>query len=92
MGVKTLIGKKEVAVDPLLYFERALIITNNSDLTKKEVLGFELSTSPPSIFDSEGRLRIPEDKSKLMNYIVKTFQQESSVEDVGLVQLDKTVT
>ena len=26
-----------------------------------------------------------------MNYIVKTYQQESSVEDLGLVQIDKTV-
>ena len=50
--------------------ERALIVTNNSDLTKQDVFECELSVYPPSIFNSDGQMRLADDKSNLTDYIV----------------------
>ena len=37
MGEKVLVGKEEVVLDPLMLCERALLIADNSDISKKDV-------------------------------------------------------
>ena len=91
MGEKAMIGKEEVVIDPLLMIERALIIANNSDITKQEVFEHELSVSPPSIFDSDGQLRVADDKANLTDYIAQKCQQELSSEDDYVLQIGNTV-
>ena len=91
MGLKTMIGKEEVVIDPFLMIERALIITNNSDITKQKVFEHELSVSPPSIFDSDGQMRLADDKSNLTDYIAQKFQQEMSTEDNNVLNIENTV-
>ena len=70
-----MIGKEEVVIDPFLMIERALIIAENSDITKQQVFEHELSVSPPALFDPEGQLRLTEVKSNLTDYIAINFQQ-----------------
>ena len=50
MGEKVSIGEEEVVFDPLVFVERALVIADISDITKKEVFEHELSFNPPSLF------------------------------------------
>ena len=76
MGEKTMIETEEVVIDSLLMIERALIITNHSDMPKLEVFGHELSVNPPSIFESDGKIRLPENKSDLTEYIADKSQHD----------------
>lgn len=52
--VKTTEG---TSIDPALLFQRFLIVVNNGDLTYDEVMGYELCTYPPSLFESPSSLR-----------------------------------
>ena len=68
---KKLFGKEEIVIDPLLMIEGALIIANNSDVTKQDVFEHELSVSLPAIFDLDGKIRLADDKSNLPDYIAQ---------------------
>ena len=68
MGERALVGNEEVVIDPLVLFERALVIADISDITKKEIFETELSLYPPSLFGTNGLLRIADDKANLTDY------------------------
>ena len=43
MGEKVLVSNEEVVIDPLVLFERALVIADIADITKKKIFETELS-------------------------------------------------
>ena len=77
MGEKVLVGKEEVVFDPLVLCERALLIADNSDISKKDVFEHELSLNPPSLFGTDGLIRYADDKSNLTNLIANKYQPQS---------------
>ena len=55
MGLKQLVVNGEkLKVDPQLLFQRLLILANNSDYSMDDLLKFELSSQPTSLFDKHG--------------------------------------
>ena len=70
--------------------ERGLIIANHSDITKKTMFKYELTINPPALCDSEGNLRVADDKANLMEDIANNFHKISPTEG-NLSQIDKTV-
>ena len=90
MGGKVMIGEEEMVFDPLVLFERALVIADSSDITKKEVFEHELSLNPPSLFGNNGLLRSADDKANLTDHIAQEYQSESTTEKENL-QIESTV-
>ena len=90
MGEKVLVGKEEVVLDPLMLCERALLIADNSDISKKYVFEHELSLNPPSLFGTNGLIRYADDKSNLTDLIAKKYQPQS-LEDRTTLQIERTV-
>ena len=86
-----MIENVEVVIDRLLMIERPFIIANNSDVTKQEVFEHEFQVSPPAIFDSNGILRLADDKANLTDYIAQNVQRLSSSKDNNVLQIGKTV-
>ena len=91
MGERVLIGKEMEVMDPLVLFERALVIADISDITKKYVFEHELSHYPPSLFGSNGLLRSADDKSNLTDYIAQKCLPESTPEDENNLTIEITV-
>ncbi|KAK6176032.1 hypothetical protein SNE40_014396 [Patella caerulea] len=81
--VKTLASSRAVKVagdrtiDPALLFQRFLVVSHSGELSLDEVMKHELSTYPPSLFESKLRLRKP-DKPALLEAI---RNYASSVDD-----------
>ena len=54
MGHKIVTDGVEVQVDPQVLFQRLLVIASNAEITLSEIMTFELSVYPPSLFTSNG--------------------------------------
>ena len=65
----------EQTIDPALLFQRMLVISQTADITLDELLGFELSPFPPSLFEDKGILR-KADKPQLVEAIYNYFASE----------------
>ena len=91
MGERVLVGNEEVVIDPLVLFERALVIADISDITKKEIFETELSLYPPSLFDTNGLLRSADDKANLTDYIAVECKPQSTPEDKNNLQNERSV-
>ena len=76
MGLKQLIvdGKK-LKVNPQLLFQRLLILANNSDYSMDDLLKYELSAQPTSLFDKHGLLH-PANKPQLADALPSTPSNE----------------
>jgi hypothetical protein len=72
--VKTLASAKAVKVaedrtiDPALLFQRFLVVSQSGELSLDEVMKYELSPYPPSLFEAKHQLRKP-DKPALLEAI-----------------------
>ena len=80
--VKTLASARSIKVrvdrviDPALLFQRFLVVSQSGDLCLEEVMKYELSPYPPSLFEGKYILRKP-DKAKLLEAIRKHVIPES---------------
>ena len=80
--VKTLASTRSIKVtvdrviDPALLFQRFLVVSQSGDLCLEEVMKYELSPYPPSLFEGKYILRKP-DKAKLLVAIRNHFIPES---------------
>ena len=81
MGERVSVGDEEVVIDPLVLFERALVIADIADITKKEIFETELSLYPPSLFGTNGLLRSADDKANLTDYIALECKPLSTSDD-----------
>ena len=63
-------------IDPALLFQRFLVVSQSGDLCLEEVMKYELSPYPPSLFEGKYILRKP-DKAKLLEAIRKHVIPES---------------
>ena len=74
--VKTLASARAIKVtddktiDPALLFQRFLVVSQSGDLCLDEVMEYELSPYPPSLFDAKYLLRMS-DKAQLLDAIRK---------------------
>lgn len=90
--VKTLASAKAVKVaedrtiDPALLFQRFLVVSQSGELCLDDVMKYELSPYPPSLFEAKHRLRKP-DKPALLEAI---RNHAVSVEDAALQSIPKT--
>ena len=91
MGERVLVDKEKVVIEPITLYERALVIADISDITKKQVFEHELSLYPPSLFGGNGLLRTADDKSKLTECIAKLCAPESIPNDINNLQIERTV-
>ena len=78
-----------MVLDPLMLCERALLIADNSDISKKDVFEHELSLNPPSLFGTDGLIRYADDKSNLTNLIANRYQPQSPLKDRTALQIEK---
>ena len=65
MGIKVVVGKEEVVIDPQLLFQRLLIIANSIDIGSVQLWEYELSINPLAIITKNGYLRPVSNKAKL---------------------------
>ena len=91
MGERVTVGNEEVVIDPLVLFERALVIADISDITKKEIFETEISLYPPSLFGNNGLLRSPDNKANLTDYIALECKPLSSSDDKNKLQIERSV-
>ena len=91
MGESDLVDKDKVVIEPIALYERALVIADISDITKKEIFEHELSLYPPSLFGGDGLLRTAEDKSNLTDNIAQLCAPESTAMDKNNLQIERTV-
>lgn len=94
MKAKTLASTRAVRVaedrtiDPALLFQRFLVVSQTGDLSLNEVLSYELSPYPPSLFEAKHLLRKP-DKAQLMDALknqVTKSSDEAVLKDVPEVE------
>jgi hypothetical protein len=62
------IDGEEIHVDPQLLFQRLLTATNGEGLDLSDLFQYELSSSPSSLFDDSGQMRVAY-KTSLAEYI-----------------------
>lgn len=92
MKVKTLASAKAVKVteertiDPALLFQRFLVVSQTGDLSVGEVMQYELSAHPPSLFEAKHQLRKP-DKPALLEAI---RSHSSSKDNADIQSIPKT--
>ena len=73
-AVKTLVSTtavtvdKERGIDPALLFQRCIVVSQSGDLCLEEVMKYELSPYPPSLFELKNLLRKP-DKAPLLHAV-----------------------
>ena len=66
MKVKTMASARAIevtedrAIDPALLFQRFLIVPQSGDLSLNDVMDYELSPYPPSLFEAKNQLRQPD--------------------------------
>ena len=68
------IGNETTSIDPMLLFQRLILILTQSDENMEDILKYELSTIPTALFDDTCMMRDPS-KAKLAEHLWK--QQES---------------
>ena len=81
MGIKVVVGKEEVVIDPQLLFQRLLIIANSIDISSVQLWEYELSINPLAIITKNGLLRPVSNKAKLTSYLAQFCKPESIPED-----------
>ena len=59
---------KERGIDPALLFQRFIVVSQSGDLCLEEVMKYELSPYPPSLFELKNLLRKP-DKAPLLHAV-----------------------
>ena len=59
---------KERSIDPAVLFQRFLVVSQSGDLCLEEVMKYELSPYPPSLFEGKNLLRKP-DKEPLLHTV-----------------------
>ena len=59
---------KERGIDPALLFQRFLVVSQSGDLCLEEVMKYELSPYPPSLFEGKNLLQKP-DKAPLLHAV-----------------------
>lgn len=67
---------KDNTIDPALLFQRFLVVSQTADLSLDEVMAYELSPYPPSLFEAKHLLRKP-DKAQLMDAMKKQVTESS---------------
>ena len=91
MGERVSVGDEEVVIDPLVLFERALVIADIADITKNEIFETELSLYPPSLFGTNGLLRSADDKANLTDYIALECKPLSTPDDKNKLKIESSV-
>ena len=89
MKVKTLASAEAVKVteertiDPALLFQRFLVVSQIGDLSVGEVMQYELSAHPPSLFEAKHQLRKP-DKPALLEAI-RSYSSSKDNADIQFI-------
>ena len=77
----TLCRKNDIKCDPALLFQRLLFVSQSSPVNLDELMSYELSAYPLSLFETPSLLRKP-DKPKLADAIVKYVEDREKNEDI----------
>ena len=75
----TLDKKEDVRIDPALLFQRLLVVAQSNPVDMQEIMTYELSAYPLSLFESPTLLR-KADKPKLMDAIVHQVKSDHTDE------------
>jgi len=76
---------KDKTIDPALLFQRFLVVSQTADLSLDEVMAYELSPYPPSLFEAKHLLRKP-NKAQLMAAIKELSADDAVLKDVPEVE------
>ena len=71
--------KEDVRIDPALFFQRLLVVAQSNPVDMQEIMTYELSACPLSLFESPTLLR-KADKPKLMDVIVHQVKSDHTDE------------
>ena len=71
------VGKKRVYDQELIYARVIGLLASARDINIDDVLSFELAAYPPSMFDSDGMMKIGKTKSSLKNKLKVTVSERS---------------
>ena len=76
---------KDKTIDPALLFQRFLVVSQTADLSLDEVMAYELSPYPPSLFEAKHLLHKP-NKAQLMAAIKEQSSDDAVLKDVPEVE------
>ena len=72
-----LLGNKRVYDQELIYARVIGLLVSSRDIKFNDVLAYELAANPPSVFNSEGEMKIAKSKSTLKHILQVTVSERT---------------